>query len=157
MIFRYEMWDHTNMTGKQKGDHMNQSMIAQNIRANGLRATAQRILIYQYLFEHRTHPDAEEVYRAMCADGQKMTLATVYNVLQAFVEHGLAITVRADEERVRFDATTTLHGHFICSRCKRIYDFPITQLQTEKLDDFSVNWKDICFGGICKQCRENAE
>lgn len=54
MIFRYEMWDHTNMTGKQKGDHMNQSMIAQNIRANGLRATAQRILIYQYLFEHRT-------------------------------------------------------------------------------------------------------
>lgn len=58
MIFRYEMWDHTNMTGKQKGDHMNQSMIAQNIRANGLRATAQRILIYQYLFEHRTHPDA---------------------------------------------------------------------------------------------------
>ena len=39
--------------------------IAQVLREHGLRATPQRIQIYDYLIRYRSHPDADEVYQAI--------------------------------------------------------------------------------------------
>ena len=128
--------------------------IAQVLREHGLRATPQRIQIYDYLIRYRSHPDADEVYQAIMKSGQHITLATVYNVLQAFVEKNLAITVKLDEQRTRFDADTSLHGHFVCSSCGRIYDFPVCTLETGDLDGFEVKTRDVYYSGICRICNE---
>lgn len=134
---------------------MNSNEIANKLHKHGLKATPQRIWIYDYLVNHRTHPDCDEVYEELCRNDMRITRATVYNTLQALVNHGLAIEVTLDGTRVRYDGFTGLHGHFKCSNCGKIYDFEIKKLSVSGLDGFKTQFKDVYFNGVCESCKIN--
>ena len=97
--------------------------IVQIFKDRGFKATPQRIAVYKYLCEHRTHPDVESVYRAVLEDNPAFSKTTVYNALQALDACGLIIPVTIDSGRIHYDADTRFHGHFRCEKCGRIYDF----------------------------------
>lgn len=126
--------------------------IAEKLHSHGLRVTPQRLWVYEYLKKYKTHPDAEEVYNAIKENESGITLSTVYNVLQAFTEKGLAVTVNLDGERTRFDANVELHGHFRCSKCNSICDFEVNNLEYTGLEGFEISLKDVYFGGLCNKC-----
>ena len=128
--------------------------ICDKLHNSGLRVTPQRLWVYEYLEKYKTHPDAEEVYEAMKKQQNSITRATVYNVLNSLVEKGLAIEVKLDGERTRFDADVSMHGHFKCNKCKNIYDFNVSELTVTGLDGFETNIKDVYFGGICNKCNK---
>ncbi len=128
--------------------------ICDKLHNSGLRVTPQRLWVYEYLEKYKTHPDAEEVYEAMKKEQNSITRATVYNVLNSLVEKGLAIEVKLDGERTRFDADVSMHGHFKCEKCKSIYDFNVSELTVTGLDGFETNIKDVYFGGICNKCNK---
>ena len=128
--------------------------ISDKLHSAGLRVTPQRIWIYNYLEKYKTHPDAEEVYQAIKKSEMSVTLSTVYNVLQAFVESGLAVEIKLDEDRTRYDANVEMHGHFICKECGKIYDFNVRTLTVTGLEGFETNIRDVYFGGICKNCNK---
>ena len=109
--------------------------IVQIFKDRGFKATPQRIAVYKYLCEHRTHPDVESVYRA---------------VLDAC---GLIIPVTIDSGRIHYDADTRFHGHFRCEKCGRIYDFIPDLIGIQGLDGFTVHHKDVYFSGICSCCQ----
>ena len=67
--------------------------IVQIFKDRGFKATPQRIAVYKYLCEHRTHPDVESVYRAVLEDNPAFSKTTVYNALQALDACGLIIPV----------------------------------------------------------------
>lgn len=127
--------------------------ISDKLHSAGLRVTPQRVWIYDYLERYKTHPDAEEVYEAVKNSEMAITMSTVYNVLQAFVDHGLAVEVKLDGDRVRYDANVNMHGHFICKECKSIYDFNVKSLTVTGLEGFETDIRDVYFSGVCKKCK----
>lgn len=132
---------------------MNEFEITKLFKENKFRATPQRIAIYKYLCENRTHPDAEEIYKSVVQIHPSFSKTTVYNALQALENKGLIIKINIDENRVRYDAFTGLHGHFICKKCNKIYDFDVQSIIANINSSFDVDKKDVYYRGICPECK----
>lgn len=79
---------------------------------SGLRMTRQRREIYRLLIEDRDHPTANEVFRRVQERMPSISLATVYNCLDALVEHDLVNQVNFDREPSRYCSNRNEHVHF---------------------------------------------
>lgn len=77
---------------------------------NGLRCTRQREQVYAALDAAHTHPTAEELFQAVQGGEEGLSLATVYNALEAFIEAGIARQVPSHGP-ARYDADMTPHVH----------------------------------------------
>jgi len=78
----------------------------------GLRMTKQRREVYSVLLHDRNHPSANDVFRRVQEGMPTISLATVYNCLDALVEHELVNQVNFDREPSRFCVNLTPHVHF---------------------------------------------
>ena len=88
----------------------------------GLRMTRQRREVYRVLQEQRDHPTANDVFMRVKRSLPSISLATVYNCLEALVEHGLVRQVNFDRESSRFCPNIAEHGHFHDRRSGVIHD-----------------------------------
>lgn len=79
---------------------------------NGLRMTRQRQEVYRYLMEGRCHPTANEVFMRIKQSLPNISLATVYNCLEALVQHKIVRQVNFDREPSRYCPNLDEHGHF---------------------------------------------
>lgn len=131
---------------------MKTATVADRLHKHGLRVTPQRIWVYDYLDTNMIHPNCDEVYEALISKDKRLTRSTVYNVLQALVNTGLAVEVKVKGDCIRYDANTELHGHFVCTCCNSIYDFEIDKLEVRGLNGFKAHMKDVYFSGLCKKC-----
>lgn len=122
-------------------------------KCHSYRATPQRIEIYKYLCEHPTHPDVENVYRYMLSSNPSISRTTIYNVLQSLEQEGLILSVKIDSERVHYDADISLHGHFRCIKCNKIFDFDIDNIKCDSINDFEIKTRDVYYSGICPECK----
>ena len=89
---------------------------------SGLRMTRQRQEVYRILMEQRNHPTANEVYMRVKDRLPSISLATVYNCLEALVQHGIIRQVNFERESSRFCPNLTEHGHFHDSATGVIHD-----------------------------------
>ena len=78
----------------------------------GLRMTKQRREVYSVLLHTRDHPTANEVFGRVQRGMPTISLATVYNCLDALVDHGLVNQVNFDREPSRFCVNLSPHVHF---------------------------------------------
>lgn len=78
----------------------------------GLRMTKQRQEIYRILIEKRDHPTANEVFMRAKDRLPNLSLATVYNCLEALVQHGIIRQVNFERESSRYCPNLSEHGHF---------------------------------------------
>jgi Fur family peroxide stress response transcriptional regulator len=78
----------------------------------GLRMTRQRQEIYRILIENRDHPTAHEVFMRAKDRLPNLSLATVYNCLEALVQHGIIRQVNFERESSRYCPNLREHGHF---------------------------------------------
>ena len=132
---------------------MQNSEIISLFKEHNFRATPQRIAVYKYLYENRTHPDVDEIYNAVIRENPSFSKTTVYNSLEALAQEGIIIPVRIDSERIHYDANAAFHGHFICEECKHIFDFDITEFKSEGIDNFDIKQKDVYVSGLCPECK----
>lgn len=123
-------------------------------KENKLRATPQRIAVYEYLCEHRVHPDVDTIYNDVKKENPSFSKTTVYNALKSLSECNLIIPVMIDESKIRYDADTSFHGHFKCEKCKKIFDFSIENTAVKGLDGFEIKQKDVYFSGLCNHCKK---
>lgn len=93
---------------------------------HGLRCTRQRRTLYQALAASREHPTADELFRQVCHQAPRMSLATVYNTLEAFCQAGLArkLPGTGANGSARYDAVRDEHLHVQCQRTGAIADVP---------------------------------
>lgn len=79
----------------------------------GLRCTRQREVIYQALCSTKSHPTAEELYSLVreSHDDGHLSLATVYNTLEALTACGLARRLSTSGGPNRYDAVCEDHVH----------------------------------------------
>lgn len=140
------------VTKSKAGDGMKTEDIIDAFKESNFRATPQRIEVYKYVYEHRTHPDAQEVYENVIEKNPSFSRTTVYNALKSLAGAGFIMPVTIDEERIHYDANTNLHGHFKCVKCSRIYDFETSLPQESGLDGFLITQKDVYYSGLCVHC-----
>jgi Fe2+ or Zn2+ uptake regulation protein len=79
---------------------------------SGLRMTKQRREVYGVLLVDRDHPTANDVFRRMQERMPSISLATVYNCLDALVAHDLVNQVNFDREPSRYCSNLKEHVHF---------------------------------------------
>lgn len=103
----------------------------------GLRPTRQRVALAALLIgdgQHR-HVTAESLFADVEKQGQKVSLATVYNTLRAFCDAGLVQEVMVDGTKSYFDTNVHDHPHFFWEDEAKLTDAPADQLEIAKLPD----------------------
>ncbi|MCH2135715.1 MAG: transcriptional repressor [Phycisphaerales bacterium] len=90
------------------------------ITEHGLRCTAQRESVLETLRQAHDHPTAETLHERL----EGVSLATVYNALEAFAKVGLAQPIALAGGLTRWDSTMGLHAHVRRSGDDRLEDLP---------------------------------
>ena len=96
--------------------------IRARINECGLKATPQRMRVYAVMCR-LGHASADRVYQELGGAWGKMTLATVYNVLESMTEVGLLVRRPSFSSKMYFDVNTSEHGHLYRQDTQEIVDF----------------------------------
>jgi Fur family peroxide stress response transcriptional regulator len=126
-------------------------------RSLGIKLTPQRLAIISYLSERKTHPSAEEIYRAVSKEFPTMSFATVYNTIDTLKEKGCLLELTIDPGKKRYESNSTPHHHLICIECRSILDIRKEfrlELTENGRKGFDLLGNHIEFYGICKKCKK---
>lgn len=129
------------------------------LKSQGIRPSFHRMKILEYLLKERNHPTVDTVFDALKSMFPTLSRTTVYNTMKLFLSHGVVQALTIEEKEVRYDADTSLHGHFKCVVCGSVYDFGVEE-EIKKfmhLKDFQINEHYIFLKGVCKRCLESRE
>ena len=122
------------------------------------RQTIQKQTIYSYLKSVRTHPTAEEVYKAVRKKVPTISFATVYRNLKQMSEQGKIKELCFDRQCMRYDAEIKDHQHLICVKCGRVEDhygtYPAIRKGLSKNGKYKIIDIDISVRAICPKCRK---
>lgn len=78
---------------------------------------------------------AEDVFRAVNAETQHVSKATVYNTLGLLAERGVIREVIADPTRVFYDPNTSPHHHLYDEGTGELTDIDATELKVSGLPE----------------------
>lgn len=119
--------------GKKKSAGKYES-IASLLQEKGLRPTRQRIALASWLFDGKSkHVTAEQVFVASKKMRQCISLATIYNTLNNFVEAGMLAPLSIDGGQVCFDTNTNDHHHLYDEKTSSLTDIPPSVVRFSKL------------------------
>ncbi len=136
------------------------------LKAAGYRLTPQRQAICRVLVESEAHPSAQMIYERLHTADSTLSLATVYNTLEALTRLGLVNVLGevGGADVIRYDADTAPHVNLACVRCQRIIDLPsqyVDQLdqEIEQTSGYALLGARVLYYGVCPDCQaaENAE
>jgi Fur family transcriptional regulator, iron response regulator len=95
------------------------------LRASGLRPTKQRLKICEVLFkrEKTFHFTINDLAKSISEKlNEKISLATVYNTVQAFKEKGYLKEISINSDKSYFDTNTLIHHHFFDEDTNELID-----------------------------------
>ncbi|KJS17551.1 MAG: Fur family transcriptional regulator [Peptococcaceae bacterium BRH_c4b] len=128
------------------------------LRKMGLKVTPQRLAILQFLEGNTSHPTAEDIYRELKPQFPSLSLATVYNTLEALAGGGELQEVRITSNRRHFDPNPVPHCHFLCQNCDAIYDLEMWPEELRvpcEIDGNLILNSTLYLYGTCSRCRAN--
>src|SRR3982750_3872952 len=109
-----------------RGEHKKlDEHLSKQLSTSGFRFTPQRQHVYDVLIEERDHPTAEEVFIRAKRVMPEISMATVYNCLDALVQSGVARQVNVDRGATRFCPNMREHCHFYCDNCAKVFDIDL--------------------------------
>lgn len=117
----------------------------------GIKLSVQRIAVTSYMLSHRTHPTADEIYRALLPDYPTISRTTVYNTLNRLVKAGKIRSLGIDRANTRFDGLLDDHAHFVCTSCGAISDVDLTEMPKAPAG-WVVDETQVTFHGRCHKC-----
>lgn len=129
---------------------------ASDIHSSGLKATLPRLKVLQ-IFQHseQRHLSAEDVYKAVLAEGSDIGLATVYRVLTQFEQAGLLARHHFESGKAVFELNEGKHhDHLVCVVCGRVeefYDAEIERRQQQIAEEhgFLLQEHALALYGLC--------
>lgn len=122
-----------------------------------MRESKQRNLILDIVNKSYSHPNAYEIYEEARKVMPNISLGTVYRNLNFLKQEGLITKIEGEDDMEHYDNTFTNHSHFICTKCKNIYDIKENIFKEKTIEGnliLSYNFKYI---GICNNCLKKEE
>jgi Fe2+ or Zn2+ uptake regulation protein len=127
--------------------------LLQRFAASGIRLTKQREEVLVLLMQKRDHPTAAEVFLRAKRRMPSISLATVYNCLEALVGWGVVKQVNLDRAPTRYCANLQDHSHFQCESCGTIFDVDMPFRGTWNLPvGFVIHHAEVSLKGLCAKC-----
>lgn len=143
-----------------------QDMPTSSLRSSGLKATLPRLKVLQiFRASDRRHLSAEDVYKALLAEGSDIGLATVYRVLMQFVQAGLLERQHFEGDKAVFELNEGRHhDHMVCLRCGRVEEFFDADIERRQQQiaaerGFELQEHALSLYGVCSRpecCKANA-
>ena len=136
-----------------------ETRLIEALREAGLRLTPQRMAICRFLAGTDIHPTAQDVYQALKPAFPSLSLATVYNTLEALVSLGAVHALGdAGDDTTHYDANITPHINLVCIRCHRVLDVPneiVAALEKEaaKQSGYRILGARVVYYGLCPDCQ----
>jgi Fur family peroxide stress response transcriptional regulator len=127
----------------------------ERLATSGFRFTPQRQHVYDVLLQKRNHPTAEEVFIRAKRSMPEISMATVYNCLDALVRSDLVRQVTVDRGAARFCPNMHEHGHFYCDECDSVFDIELAENSSKAVslpEGFRAARLEIAIHGICPIC-----
>ena len=129
------------------------------LKSAGLKYTHQRMEIFKELAQSKEHPDADTIYQSVSRRVPAVSIDTVYRTLALLEEAKLINRVQVLSNRVRYDANTERHHHFVCTECGQVRDFHSQQLNDcpvfQSVQDIGiVKSLNVQLRGICLACND---
>jgi len=124
-----------------------------------LKITRERMALFDEIFQHHKHFDAEELLMLMKRKHRKISRATVYRTLELLVSSGLVSRQKfaGDEYLYEHIHPGQHHDHLICLHCGKILEFESEQI--ERIQDevckrlgFHPTAHTHRIEGCCKDC-----
>ncbi|MFZ5923413.1 MAG: Fur family transcriptional regulator [Chloroflexota bacterium] len=134
--------------------------LTQSLKHAGMRLTPQRTAICRLLAESEAHPTAAMIYDELKPRFDSLSLATVYNTLDALVRLGAVNALGgAGDDSVHYDAETEPHVNLACLSCNKIVDIPsehVTHLDTEitAATGYKLLGARVLYYGLCPDCQK---
>ena len=110
--------------------------IVNKLRTSGLRPTKQRILIAENLFDRKRtfHFTVETLNSEINKNGKdKVSLATIYNTVEAFTKAGHIKEILTSKSKSYFDTNMKSHHHFYDDETKELTDIKYNQIKLSKV------------------------
>lgn len=133
------------------------------LREAGLRITPQRLAILSVLDGNTSHPSAIEIYSQVAKSCPSISLATVYNTLDALARQGMIRDLPITKDKMNYDPDTSEHDHAYCTKCGKIFDIFSTcdggsaSPRAAALEGASLISVRRVYYIVCKECREKEE
>ena len=97
------------------------------LKAEGLRATKQRLDIWDELSATNKHRDIETILSSLKQKKINVSRATLYRTIDVFVKHGLLKKLVLDDGKFLYEhnkkTITPQHDHIVCEDCGEIFEF----------------------------------
>ncbi|TLP94076.1 transcriptional repressor [Nesterenkonia salmonea] len=123
------------------------------------RSTRQKRAVWAVLSELEDFVSAQDLHRILSDRGEKVSLATVYRVLQTHQEEGLLDVLRPDDGEAifRLCAGQEHHHHLVCRNCGLAVEFEAPDMETwvSKLaaeNGFTEVRHTLEVYGLCQNC-----
>jgi Fe2+ or Zn2+ uptake regulation protein len=127
--------------------------LTERLAESGFRFTPQREHVYAVVLQKRDHPTAEQVFIRAKREMPDISMATVYNCLDALVKSGLVRQVTLERGAARFCPNMTEHCHFYCDVCESVFDITLPASPGLPLPKgFRAERFDIAIHGRCPAC-----
>jgi len=129
--------------------------LSKQLSTSGFRFTPQRQHVYDVLIDERDHPTAEEVFIRAKREMPDISMATVYNCLDALVQSGMARQVNVDRGATRFCPNMREHCHFYCDSCAKVFDIDLPSEGPNGIPlpkGFKAARFEIAIHGLCAKC-----
>ena len=137
----------------------NQRLIADLLRAHGLRRTPIRTEMLALFIKYDTALSASDIIAKMKL---RLDRVTVYRALNSFEEHGILHRASEDERGIKYalcgqhcpdELHADQHAHFICDECHQTYCLEEVKVpEVAVSDEFSVDRTNYTLSGTCKAC-----
>ncbi|NBV21158.1 MAG: transcriptional repressor [Proteobacteria bacterium] len=138
-----------------------ESNLNTHLANSGLRLTPQRQRVHEVLREKMDHPTADQVFLRAKDKMPEISMATVYNCLDALVQCGLVRQVTLDRGATRYCPNMQDHSHFYCDNCGSVYDI-LQTISPEEADikiprGFRLDNIETNLHGLCPDCAAKAK
>ena len=115
----------------------NNQDFVEKLRNSGLRPTKQRIKICEILFGRKEtfHFSINELSSLISnKTNEKISLATVYNTVHAFLNKGYLKQIAINSEQSYFDTNTSEHHHFYDEDKMQLVDIHDSEVEPVKIN-----------------------
>lgn len=132
--------------------------LQQICQQKGLRLTIQKRAVLENIANRNDHPTADEVFKDVQEKLPGISRATVYRLLDSFVQEGVIQKISHPDSACHYDANTDHHHHLLCTQCSQIMDIEIPSkgnfnIQSIPAKGFKILDFTIYFRGICLDCQ----
>lgn len=119
---------------------------------------ARKVAIH--FFEKESRPvDVEEILEHLRKHELATDRATVYRMIETFLEKGITTRLEFGEGKYRYELAGSDHHHLVCENCGRVEDISDCGIEEwerkiKQKKHFLVKHHSLEFFGICKSCQQ---